>query len=59
MIMDVVVVVFIVLSLSAAGSSHCFLFSLKPIMDVYYPTGYNSNFIYVNQNQQTLPNGLV
>lgn len=40
------------------GSSHCFLFSLKPIMDVYYPTGYNSNFIYVNQNQQTLPNGL-
>ncbi|XP_070575848.1 MTOR-associated protein MEAK7-like isoform X2 [Ptychodera flava] len=40
------------------GNSSCFLFSLSPFMDVYMSTGSNANYMYVNQKQQTLPNGL-
>lgn len=42
-----------------AGSANCFLYSLHPHMDTYYPTGYNDNYMYLQQNAQTLPNGLV
>ena len=28
-------------------------------MEVYQSTGYNKNFMYLNQNQETMPNGLV
>ena len=41
------------------GSSNCFLFSIKPFCEVYTATGYNENFMYLNQGVQTLPNGLV
>lgn len=40
------------------GSANCFLYSLHPTMGVYYPTGYNENYMYLQQNAQTLPNGL-
>ncbi|XP_027060101.1 TLD domain-containing protein 1-like isoform X1 [Pocillopora damicornis] len=40
------------------GDSYCFLFSLKPKMGVYHPTGYNENFMYLNMGMQTMPNGL-
>ena len=42
-----------------SGDSHCFLFSAKPTMGVYQPTGYNENYMYLNRGMQTLPNGLV
>ena len=41
------------------GDSYCFLFSLKPKMGVYHPTGYNENYMYLNMSMQTMPNGLV
>ena len=41
------------------GDSHCFLFSVKPTMGVYQPTGYNANYMYLNMGMQTMPNGLV
>jgi len=41
-----------------AGDSYCFLFSIKPNMGVYHPTGYNENFMYLNMGMQTMPNGL-
>ena len=41
------------------GDSSCFLFSLKPTMGVYQPTGYNDNYMYLNMGMQTMPNGLV
>ncbi|XP_020610901.1 TLD domain-containing protein 1-like [Orbicella faveolata] len=40
------------------GDSYCFLFSVKPNMGVYHPTGYNENFMYLNMGMQTMPNGL-
>lgn len=40
------------------GDSHCFLFSIKPTMGVYQPTGYNENYMYLNTGMQTMPNGL-
>ncbi|XP_032232835.2 MTOR-associated protein MEAK7 [Nematostella vectensis] len=40
------------------GDSHCFLFSLHPSLALYHPTGYNENYMYLNMNMQTLPNGL-
>eukprot|EP00731_Ephydatia_muelleri_P026055 Em0018g155a len=40
------------------GSANCFLYSLHPTMGAYYPTGYNDNYMYLQQNAQTLPNGL-
>ncbi|XP_061775946.1 MTOR-associated protein MEAK7 isoform X1 [Nerophis ophidion] len=40
------------------GDSRCFLFSVFPRMRVHTSTGYNQHFMYLNQNQQTLPNGM-
>lgn len=40
------------------GDSRCFLFTVNPSLRVYNTTGYNQNFMYLNQNQQTMPNGL-
>ena len=44
---------------SLAGNSECFLFSLHPAMAVFTATGYNDHFMYLQQNAQTMPNGLV
>ncbi|XP_033943300.1 MTOR-associated protein MEAK7 [Pseudochaenichthys georgianus] len=40
------------------GDSRCFLFTVFPRLRVYTATGYNEHFMYLNQNQQTMPNGL-
>ncbi|KAM4734237.1 LOW QUALITY PROTEIN: MTOR-associated protein MEAK7-like [Anableps anableps] len=40
------------------GDSRCFLFSVFPTLRVYTATGYNEHFMYLNQHQQTMPNGL-
>ncbi|CAK6954412.1 MTOR-associated protein MEAK7 [Scomber scombrus] len=40
------------------GDSRCFLFTVLPRLRVYTATGYNQHFMYLNQNQQTMPNGL-
>ncbi|KAL2093072.1 hypothetical protein ACEWY4_010384 [Coilia grayii] len=40
------------------GDSRCFLFSVAPHMRVYTCTGYNQHYMYLNQGQQTMPNGL-
>ncbi|XP_055477022.1 MTOR-associated protein MEAK7 [Psammomys obesus] len=40
------------------GDSKCFLFSVFPSMATYMHTGYNDHFMYLNQGQQTMPNGL-
>ncbi|KAG8012420.1 TLD domain-containing protein 1 [Nibea albiflora] len=41
-----------------SGDSRCFLFTVSPSLRVYTATGYNQHFMYLNQNQQTMPNGL-
>lgn len=41
------------------GDSRCFLFTLYPKMAVYLSTGLNDHYQYLNQNQKTMPNGLV
>ena len=41
------------------GNSECFLFSLVPDMAVFTCTGYNTNYMYLQQSAQTMPNGLV
>lgn len=41
------------------GDSRCFLFSVSPSMRVFTCTGYNKHYMYLNQGQQTMPNGLV
>ncbi|XP_054434972.1 MTOR-associated protein MEAK7 [Pteronotus mesoamericanus] len=40
------------------GDDRCFLFSISPSMAVYTCTGYNDHYMYLNQGQQTIPNGL-
>ncbi|XP_071448939.1 MTOR-associated protein MEAK7 [Hetaerina americana] len=40
------------------GDDRSFLFSLSPKMGIYRPTGYNDHFMYLDVQQQTLPNGL-
>lgn len=40
------------------GDSSCMLFSLSPVLELYRATGYNDNYMYLNQGQETLPNGL-
>ncbi|CAG5958385.1 unnamed protein product [Menidia menidia] len=40
------------------GDSRCFLFTVFPSLRVYTATGYNEHFMYLNQHQQTMPNGL-
>lgn len=44
---------------SLLGDDRCFLFSVSPRMAVYTCTGYNDHYMYLNQGQQTIPNGLV
>jgi hypothetical protein len=41
------------------GDSRCFLFTLYPKMAVYLSTGLNDHYQYLNQNQKTMPNGMV
>ncbi|KAM9807450.1 MTOR-associated protein MEAK7 [Neosynchiropus ocellatus] len=40
------------------GDSRCFLFTIAPRLRVFTATSYNQHFMYLNQNQQTMPNGL-
>ncbi|KAI1904565.1 hypothetical protein AGOR_G00006940 [Albula goreensis] len=40
------------------GDSRCFLFSVFPSLRVFTCTGYNEHYMYLNQGQQTMPNGL-
>lgn len=40
------------------GNSTCFLFTLSPNLGVFTYTGYNDHYMYLNQDQQTMPNGL-
>ncbi|KAG7523150.1 hypothetical protein JOB18_040457 [Solea senegalensis] len=40
------------------GDSRCFLFTVFPKLRVFTATGYNEHFMYLNQHQQTMPNGL-
>lgn len=40
------------------GDENCFLFRLRPELRLCFPTGYNSNFQYMNSGATTLPNGL-
>lgn len=40
------------------GTAQTFLFSVRPKMEVFLPSGFNENYMYLNVNQQTLPNGL-
>ncbi|XP_036896173.1 MTOR-associated protein MEAK7 [Sturnira hondurensis] len=40
------------------GDDRCFLFSILPSMAVHTCTGYNDHYMYLNQGQQTIPNGL-
>lgn len=40
------------------GTADSFLFTLAPQYGIYTTTSYNSNYMYLNQGQQTLPNGL-
>ncbi|XP_071957480.1 MTOR-associated protein MEAK7-like [Antedon mediterranea] len=43
---------------SFIGSSECFLFSLLPSMAIYESTSINEHYMYLNMDQETLPNGL-
>ncbi|KAK3926324.1 MTOR-associated protein MEAK7 [Frankliniella fusca] len=40
------------------GDTKCFLFKLRPFFAVYTSTGYNDHHMYLNIQQQTMPNGL-
>ncbi|XP_078066737.1 MTOR-associated protein MEAK7 isoform X3 [Mustelus asterias] len=40
------------------GDSKCFLFTLSPQLGIYTCTGYNDHYMYLNNGQQTMPNGL-
>ncbi|PVD20393.1 hypothetical protein C0Q70_18547 [Pomacea canaliculata] len=40
------------------GTDENFLFRLHPNFGIFRPTGLNKNFMYLNINTQTLPNGL-
>ena len=40
------------------GKSESFLFHLRPEMNIYHSTPFNSNYQYFNLKQKTLPNGL-
>ena len=42
-----------------SGTAQTFLYALDPKMEVFLPSGFNENYMYLNVNQQTLPNGLV
>uniref|UniRef100_A0A2S2QRF1 MTOR-associated protein MEAK7 n=1 Tax=Sipha flava TaxID=143950 RepID=A0A2S2QRF1_9HEMI len=40
------------------GDSSCFLFSLHPNLNLSGGSGHNDNFMYMNNGQYTLPNGI-
>ncbi|CAG0917233.1 unnamed protein product [Notodromas monacha] len=40
------------------GNNTAFVFTLKPRLRIYRTTGYNDHFMYLNMNQETMPNGL-
>ncbi|XP_011668260.1 MTOR-associated protein MEAK7 [Strongylocentrotus purpuratus] len=40
------------------GNTHCFLFSLTSDLGVYETTAHNDHYMYLNIDQQTMPNGL-
>lgn len=40
------------------GKSESFLFHLRPEMNIYHSTPFNTNYQYFNLKQKTLPNGL-
>uniref|UniRef100_A0A0A9WFA2 MTOR-associated protein MEAK7 n=2 Tax=Lygus hesperus TaxID=30085 RepID=A0A0A9WFA2_LYGHE len=40
------------------GNDSCFLFSLRPHLSIMTPSGFNSNFQYINSGAATLPNGM-
>ncbi|XP_071490061.1 MTOR-associated protein MEAK7-like [Diadema antillarum] len=40
------------------GDTHCFLFTLTPDLGIYETTGHNDHYMYLNIDQQTMPNGL-
>ena len=40
------------------GSEKCFLFHLAPKLASYSSTGFNKNYLYMNVQQQTMPNGI-
>jgi len=42
-----------------SGDPNCFLFTMFPSVGVYQSTSYNQNYMYLQQNAQTLSNGLV
>ncbi|GMR62270.1 hypothetical protein PMAYCL1PPCAC_32465, partial [Pristionchus mayeri] len=44
--------------LSYTGDSLCFLFSLSPSIGVFEATGFCKKYCYLNQQQETLPNGM-
>lgn len=40
------------------GNSSCFLFSLHPNLNINTSSGHNENYMYMNNGQYTLPNGI-
>lgn len=40
------------------GDPSCFLFSLKPNLNICDASGHNNNYMYMNSGQYTLPNGI-
>ncbi|KAL1115438.1 hypothetical protein AAG570_007468 [Ranatra chinensis] len=40
------------------GDKNCFLFTLRPEMNKFEATGYNSNYQYINADDANLPKGL-
>lgn len=40
------------------GDPCCFLFSLKPDLNICVASGHNNNYMYMNSGQYTLPNGI-
>lgn len=40
------------------GTMQCFVFSLVPTLRLYFSSGLNDNFLYMNAGQSTLPNGI-
>ncbi|XP_007477301.1 MTOR-associated protein MEAK7 [Monodelphis domestica] len=40
------------------GDSRCFLYTISPNIAVYKYSGYNDHYMYLNNGQHTIPNGL-
>ncbi|XP_028410011.1 TLD domain-containing protein 1-like [Dendronephthya gigantea] len=40
------------------GDKDCFVFTMKPSMAIYHPTGINDHYMYLNIGMKTIPNGL-